>query len=39
MKKKVYDIFPTPIFEYNIENHKEINSELDQRVGSGGFVP
>ena len=32
MKKKVYDIFPTPIFEYNIENHKEINSELEKHI-------
>ena len=31
-KKEVYDIFPTPIFKYHIEDHKEINSELEKHI-------
>ena len=31
-KKEIYDIFPTPIFQYHIEDHKEINSELAKHI-------
>jgi len=27
-EKIIYDLFPTPIFKYHIEDHKEINSKL-----------
>ena len=30
--KEVFDIFPTPIFKYHIEDHKEINSELEKHI-------
>ena len=28
MNKEVYDIFPTPIFQYHIEDHKEFETLL-----------
>ena len=31
-KKEIYDIFPTPIFQYHIEDHKEINFELEKHI-------
>ena len=27
-KKKIYNLFPVPIFQYKIENYQEINQEL-----------
>ena len=27
-ERKVYDLFPDPVFQYKLENYKEINKEL-----------